>query len=24
LPMPNFKDLFDTELPSKTLLKDMK
>lgn len=24
LPMPNFKDLFDTELPSKTLLKDVK
>ena len=24
LPMPNFKDLFDTELPSKTLLKDAK
>ena len=24
LPMPNFKDLFDTELPSKTLLKDIK
>lgn len=23
LPMPNFKDLFDTELPSKTLLKDV-
>ncbi|WP_148784914.1 hypothetical protein [Campylobacter concisus] len=23
-PMPNFKDLFDTELPSKTLLKDVK
>ena len=24
LPMPNFKDLFDTELPSTTLLKDVK
>lgn len=24
LPIPNFKDLFDTELPSKTLLKDVK
>lgn len=24
LPMPNFKDLFDTELPSKSLFKDMK
>lgn len=24
LPMPNFKDLFDTELPSSTLLKDVK
>jgi hypothetical protein len=24
IPIPNFKDLFDTELPSKTLLKDLK
>lgn len=24
LPMPNFKDLFDTELPSQSLLKDLK